>query len=470
MSDPSDENSNNSTTLDSRTQSESRFTNQNSIAYIRASNAAVAPEIFGQNRSQQRSDAHVNCPQNSNSLNHSKPATMAGYVGLFTGCGALLALVLFLPLPAKFSNIDSITMAKAVEYSYDVVAAAAVLVAIFVSLGLRGLRGEKGKGWGNILRWSDPRRFRSDTAPLKPIISYRRLLASSVYLGFKDSRIGLSYFGGFVARASTVAISLFVPLAVNNFYMRNGFCQGSSSDLSPDIRKECKQAYILASILTGVAQLVGLICAPVFGFLNSRMSGNTFSWPIIAATVLGVVGHATFAQLQSPEIKDQDGRGGGPAVLAIMSMIGVSQIGAIVSSLGSLGHAILDIEANPNSLSGINENEASLVGQDEGAHETSLLFPSGANESAEIRSQWTEEIEEPRVRLKGSIAGVYSLCGGAAILLLTKLGGYLFDQVSTGAPFYMMALFNGALLIVTVAMDIKLVINGGKIVIRTQTA
>ena len=38
--------------------------------------------------------------------------------------------------------------------------------------------------------------------------------------------------------------------------------------------------------------------------------------------------------------------------------------------------------------------------------------------------------------------------GGAAILLLTKLGGYLFDSLSTGAPFYMMAIFNAVLLVV----------------------
>jgi hypothetical protein len=43
---------------------------------------------------------------------------------------------------------------------------------------------------------------------------------------------------------------------------------------------------------------------------------------------------------------------------------------------------------------------------------------------------------------------VYSLSGGAAILLLTKLGGYLFDSLSTGAPFYLMAIFNAVLLVV----------------------
>lgn len=59
-----------------------------------------------------------------------------------------------------------------------------------------------------------------------------------------------------------------------------------------------------------------------------------------------------------------------------------------------------------------------------------------------------------RVRLKGSVAGVYSWCGGMAILLLTKLGGYLFDTWSTGAPFYLMAGFNGILLLASIGIDV----------------
>lgn len=56
--------------------------------------------------------------------------------------------------------------------------------------------------------------------------------------------------------------------------------------------------------------------------------------------------------------------------------------------------------------------------------------------------------------LKGSIAGVYSLVGGAAILLLTKLGGYLFDRLSPATPFYMLAIFNGVLLSIGLAVNL----------------
>ncbi|EER39053.1 hypothetical protein HCDG_06997 [Histoplasma capsulatum H143] len=51
------------------------------------------------------------------------------------------------------------------------------------------------------------------------------------------------------------------------------------------------------------------------------------------------------------------------------------------------------------------------------------------------------------VHLKGSVAGMYSLCGGAGILLLTKVGGLLSDRISPKSPFYLLAGFNGLLLI-----------------------
>jgi predicted MFS family arabinose efflux permease len=44
------------------------------------------------------------------------------------------------------------------------------------------------------------------------------------------------------------------------------------------------------------------------------------------------------------------------------------------------------------------------------------------------------------------------MIGGCGILLLTKLGGYLFDTWTAGAPFYIMAILNGVALIVAVVV------------------
>jgi len=279
------------------------------------------------------------------------------------------------------------------------------------------------------------------TSP-KRTSAYWHLLKDSVRLGFTDSEIALGYLGGFVARASTVAISLFVPLFVNAFFIRNGYCHGSPNDPSPELKKECRQAYVLASILTGVAQLTGLICAPIFGYLSHR--NGRFNYPILAATSLGIVGYLAFSQLPSPEFKDKGGRGGSPVVFLYAALIGVSQIGAIVCSLGSLGRGVLKADV-VNVLTTPEGDQETLVEAADGPLETAPLLETAAALPEDTVS---------RIRLKGSVAGVYSWCGGAAILLLTKLGGYLFDVWSTAAPFYLMAIFNGVLLLASIAIDV----------------
>lgn len=112
-----------------------------------------------------------------------KPSALAGYVGLFTGCGALVALVLFLPLPARFGKIEGVTMGEAVQDSFYVVGVVSFLVAVFVFFGLRNIRGEEGKGWRLLLglRGSTPRGEGSESSRLP----------SSVR-SFRNT--GLSYF------------------------------------------------------------------------------------------------------------------------------------------------------------------------------------------------------------------------------------------------------------------------------------
>lgn len=264
----------------------------------------------------------------------------------------------------------------------------------------------------------------------------------SVLLGFRDHRIALGYVGGFVARASTVAISLFIPLVVNTYFIGNGYCHGSPNDPSPELKKECREAYVLSAILTGVAQLTGLLCAPLFGYLSGRT--GRVNYPVVVAAVSGLVGYLILPRLPSPEFRDVDGRGGSAVVFVVVALIGASQIGAIVCSLGSLGQGVVAAELPRSARPGPGPGrEPSLApDEDESTAEAAPLL--GAPTPADAVS---------RVRLKGSIAGVYSLCGGAAILLLTKLGGFLFDRVSSGAPFYMMAAFNAALLVASLCMD-----------------
>ncbi|ODA80131.1 hypothetical protein RJ55_03089 [Drechmeria coniospora] len=409
-----------------------------SAAFSVESEITITPERYTRNLSNDR----VQSPHEVAASTAGKPSALAGFVGLFTGCGALVALVMFLPLPTKFGEIDGVTPGEAVSYSFYVVGAIALVVAVFVFFGLRNLNGEEGKGWKNLLGGGSNEDEceglgvdEEDGARTQKAIPYLHLLKDSVLLGLTDYRISLGYLGGFVARASTVAISLFIPLFVNTYFISNGYCQGSPNDPSPELKRECRAAYVLSSVLTGVAQLMGLLCAPLFGYLSGRT--GRVNYPIVVSTVFGIVGYTILPQLSSPEIKNVEGRGGSPMIFLVVTLIGISQIGAIVCSLGSLGQGVLVVEL-PRST----RREPSIAPDEDESAESEPLIRISADEDS-----------VSRVRLKGSIAGVYSLCGGVAILVLTKLGGALFDKLSRGAPFYMMASFNALLLVASLFMD-----------------
>ncbi|RKF63942.1 putative major facilitator superfamily transporter [Erysiphe neolycopersici] len=375
----------------------------------------------------------------------SDPSRLAGFVGLFTGCGALVALIIFLPLPARLSKLNGINPAHAVIDSFYVVGTISIAVACACFLGLRNLVGEEGKDLHSLFQSPRSKVATISSQDIEeaskistPDIPYWRLLLDSAALGITDYQIGLAYIGGFVARASSVGITLFIPTYVNAYFLQHGFCDISPNDPSSELKNECRAAYLLASELTGISQFIALLFAPIFGYLSQRY--KRFNIPTLIASISGIIGYLGFANLASPETKNIDGRGGSPKVFLIVSLIGISQIGAIVCSLGLLGQAILyreHVDATQSLNTQQNQSHANRA-------ESIPLLPSLSGDKA----------SRSRVHLKGSIAGIYSLFGGAAILILTKLGGYLFDTLSTSSPFYIMATFNGLWMIAAVVIGI----------------
>jgi MFS family permease len=374
---------------------------------------------------------------------------LAGYVGMFTGIGALVAVGIFLPLPVKFSG-KGVAQADAVKDSFYLVGSISIIVAILVSLTLRGLPGEEDKGFSKLFysgRSTDEEEMNNSTT-LHPSPTYYQLIRCAIMLAFTDSRIALGYLGGFVARASSVGISLFIPLFVNAYFIREGLC---SDDPSEDIKSSCKRAYTLASMLTGFSQLTALLAAPLFGWFNGYMSskGTQLSYfPLGVGAIAGIIGSISFGLLDNPDPfhGSSDGKG---AILAVI-LLGFSQISAIVCSLGILARGIQASTPQPSSPT--IEDSLPETLPEEPQEPPSSTEPSAAEptETApllpSITSTSTSPTEIDRAQLKGTIAGVYSLSGGVGILLLTKLGGILFDKTSTGAPFYMLAVFNAILL------------------------
>ena len=382
----------------------------------------------------------------------SAPSQIAGIVGLFTGCGALLALAAFLPLPARLQGHGS-TPGAALQQSYYIVGSVAIVVAIVCSIGLARLAGEENKSWHSLLPRKDSSSAATSTPNQEGIAkhaSYWSLVRGGITLGFTDTDIALGYLGGFVARASSVGISLFIPLFVNAYF------NARESDCYPGHRSNeaCVRGYKVAAMLTGVSQLIALICAPLFGVVDGLtvVRRLPFSATLLLAALAGIAGNVLFANLHNP-----DPRSAGAGVFGIVALLGVSQIGAIVCSLSSLARGIGGSEARegeprPTSVESEEDDDARGVIQVQPSSETTQLLGSGTSEGTPPTS---------RHHLKGTIAGLYSLFGGAGILLLTKLGGALFDSTAPGAPFYLLAGFNGVLLLAVVVL-------GGLRVVRSD--
>ncbi|PLB50672.1 MFS general substrate transporter [Aspergillus steynii IBT 23096] len=365
----------------------------------------------------------------------SPSSRLAGFVGMCAGCGALVSLVAFLPLPARFQTWG-LSPPQAIQYSYYLVALVALLVSACCWIGLRNLPGEEDKTWSSIWLPHPEDSGTTCTGPSCPVdgksrFPYLRQLNAAITLGFRQRDIFIGYLGGFVARASSVGISLFVPLFVNHYYRASGLCGGNRDTGPSGIKESCREAYVLASILTGVSQLIALIAAPAFGFLSEK--SRWYHLPLLFACLAGVIGYTAFGLLPSPQFKGPDGNAG---VFLVMALLGISQIGAIVCSLAVLSGGILNVS---------DESRAEAHDSGNSPHTESDRNPD-SDEQRPLLGGTEDQKRQPLARLKGSIAGVYSLYGGAGILLLTKVGGSLFDAVSPGAPFYIMAGFNGALL------------------------
>ncbi|KAH9868376.1 hypothetical protein J1614_007448 [Plenodomus biglobosus] len=381
---------------------------------------------------------------------------LAGLVGVFTGCGALVALSVFLPLPTKFQQAGE-SPAAAVASAFYVVGAIALLVAIGCFFGLRQLPGEETKGWKRLTS-KDDSKVLDHHSTRDVVLSYPRLFLESVRLGFKSPNIGLAYVGGFVARASSVAISLFIPLFTNHYFLQTGQCTVDPNNPS-DIKNACPQAYKLAAMLTGISQLIALMCAPLFGYLSGRFP--KYNIPLLVAAICGIAGYSAFGSLPSPDYKSEDGTG---SIFLIVALLGISQIGAIVCSLALLGRGINNEEGSSDASHHASPGDST----DAISHPSAGATPSTSAPISPVREEEEAPLLPPQPRasssrqsprshslnhIKGSIAGTYSLLGGFGILLLTKAGGALFDSTGPGAPFYMMAAFNAVLLVVTVAVS-----------------
>ncbi|PRT53526.1 hypothetical protein B9G98_01146 [Wickerhamiella sorbophila] len=289
---------------------------------------------------------------------------MAGLVGLCSGLGAIFAVAVFLPLPTKF-NYDEhpVSALKSAFLIVGLFALAAAVVFFFT------LYQNKAKGISVWLLGKQVSIFDEAAFDVSPqVIPYFELIKSGFAVAKDDTKLKYAYMGSAVARAATVITALFIPQLVNDWFRKSELCK-------PD--EGCREAYILAAILTGVANTTALLFAPIFGWAVDRY-GHYIALRI--SCIVGVIAMILMSLVQSPK---------STTATAAAALLGIAQIGVITISM----------------------------------------------------SMCTDR----RRDIAGSVAGVYSLCGGVGILIVTQVGGQLagvWDKI----PFVAGSLLYGGLL------------------------
>lgn len=321
---------------------------------------------------------HSDPPEAGYETDHDKrKAILPVLVGISTGLGAVFSLLVFLRLPSFFPQV---TKGEALQKSYFIVGGIALLSSALLYFTLYQDPAKSLKGWIREQRgFSISSSVSNEERPEEQAVTQQTPpYGELIKLGFvemtKERSVMLAYAGAFVARSTTVATAVFIPTFVNQWYHNNGYCGPDRNYKGTD---RCEEAYIMASIISGVTQLVALLTTPFWGFAVSKF-GRTVC--ITAAAVFGLVASWTLCLVSSPQT---------PWFMVLCGFIGVGQIGVIITSMSYC--------------------------------------------------------TDVRAEIRGSIAGVYSLFGGAGILILTKVGFALSDEWAH-AGFFVLGAFDLVLL------------------------
>jgi MFS family permease len=90
----------------------------------------------------------------------------------------------------------------------------------------------------------------------------------------------------------------------------------------------------------------------------------------------------------------------------------------------------------------------------------------GIGEVSVIIAAGTLMGQEAPPKLRGTVVGLYGFMGGLGILFATFVGGIVFDNIARTAPFTMMGILNGVLLIAVIAVRLR----NGKKTVATEAA
>lgn len=308
----------------------------------------------------------------------SKRGKLSALLGICTGLGAVFSVSTFLTLPNRLEKYRKApTPESDIKLAYVLIGFFALLSSLVLLLfAYDCVRQRRASGLT-----SPP-----DTLSRVPFFL---MMKQGLQASLKNHKIQIAYCGALVSRASSVAISVFIPLLVFKFYNLTGKCGSAGTTADAPAKESCREGFVFLAILTGVAQTVALLLTPIWGILvDSKRFGSIFT--LMTASMTGLLGSFGLCFLGYNKSSIYDPRN--VSCFLATSFIACSQIGVIISSM-------------------------------------SLLSTFGVEDSKEDHT------------LIGSVTGLYQLCGGAGILLLSKVGGSWSDSWILG-PFFILGMLN----------------------------
>ncbi|KDO23967.1 hypothetical protein SPRG_10664 [Saprolegnia parasitica CBS 223.65] len=238
---------------------------------------------------------------------------LSGLVGLMSGLGAIFAVFVFMPIPAKFRG-----SVEGIKYAFGLVGG----ISIGFGVLLIGMLWPKKVVLANSEALLSPANVEDAKQPKtvnveKPSF---RTCAKAGFAAAKDPKVLLAYIGSFLARGDTIIITAYLPLWIYKYYIENNLCAAKDAN-SPNFRKECRSAFITGAMVSGVVQVAALASAPIFGFLLDKVYRPFI---VLLSALIGFVGY--FWMFVSPDPTASN-------MLYIAAVVGVGEMGMIVSSL-----------------------------------------------------------------------------------------------------------------------------------------
>ncbi|KAI9296377.1 MFS general substrate transporter [Neoconidiobolus thromboides FSU 785] len=243
-----------------------------------------------------------------------KNGMTSGIVGMFSGLGAVVSVFVLVPLPASLEKRTG-SQTQSVIVTLYIVGAIAIVWSIINFFTFPKNNNRAIDVNGNTLTMKEE------------FIHGINKLPRACKLFFTDLRIAMAYISGFVARGDTIILTVFISAWVVKLFINENKCFISDDgDLTDPaiVKEQCRSAYSLAMMLSGIAQVFALIGAPIVGILLTKIKA---SMVLSLSSLLGAVGYFGFGFISSPYNK---------IVYLFICLLGVGEIGTIVTSLSFL--------------------------------------------------------------------------------------------------------------------------------------